>query len=127
MAGGRPLKFKSVEEMQAKIDSYFATCDDDNPPLISGLAYHLDINTETLRRYAQDEQFYATIKRAKQRVEMYLEKRLQQQSPVGSIFSLKNNFGWKDKTEQELTGADGGAMKTEWTVRVVDARDNSTA
>jgi len=57
MAGGRPLKFKSVEEMQAKIDSYFKACDDDNPPLISGLAYHLDINTESLRRYGEDEQF----------------------------------------------------------------------
>jgi hypothetical protein len=127
MPAGRPLKFKSVEEMQAKIDSYFAACDDDNPPLISGLAYHLDMNTESLRRYAENEEFYATIKRAKQRVEMFLEKRLHQQSPVGSIFSLKNNFGWKDKTEQELTGADGGAIKTEWTVRVVDARSDASS
>jgi hypothetical protein len=40
---------------------------------------------------------------------------------VGAIFSLKNNFGWKDKTEHELTGADGGAIKTDnkWTIEVV--------
>jgi hypothetical protein len=126
MAAGRPLKIKSAEEMQAKIDEYFAMCNDENPPLVSGLAYHLDMNTESLRRYSADEQFYATVKRAKQRVEMYLEKRLQQQSPVGSIFSLKNNFGWKDKTEQELSGPDGGPIKNDWTVRLVDARDDTT-
>lgn len=122
MGAGRPLKIKTAEEMQAKIDEYFALCNDENPPLVSGLAYHLDMNTESLRRYSSDEQFYATVKRAKQRVEMYLEKRLQQQSPVGSIFSLKNNFGWKDKTEQELSGPDGGPIETKWTVEIVGAK-----
>lgn len=116
------MKYKSAQELQASIDEYFATCNDENPPLISGLAYHLDMNTESLRRYGESEEFYATVKRAKQRVEMYLEKRLQQQSPVGSIFSLKNNFGWKDKTEQELTGADGGPIQTKWTVEIVGAK-----
>ena len=99
--------------MQAIIDAYFAQCDDDNPPLISGLAYALDMNTESLRRYESNEVFYATVKKAKQRVEMALEKRLHANAPVGAIFSLKNNFGWKDKTETEHSGNVGITDMTE--------------
>jgi hypothetical protein len=121
MSGGRPPKYTSVEALQADIDAYFAACTDENPPLISGLAYHLDMSTESLRRYGLEDEFCATIRKAKQKVEMALEKRLNQAAPVGAIFSLKNNFGWKDKTEQELSGPDGGAIKTDnkWTVEVV--------
>jgi len=126
MPAGRPAKFKTPEDMQRAIDEYFAMCDEDNPPLISGLAYHLDMATESLRRYGENDQFSATVKKAKQRVEMALEKRLAQASPVGAIFSLKNNFGWKDKSEQEVSGPDGGPIKTEWTVRVVDAGNAAT-
>jgi hypothetical protein len=121
MPAGRPPKFKTPKDMQAAVDDYFALCNDENPPLISGLAYHLDMTTESLRRYGEDDEFSATVKKAKQRVEIALEKRLQSNSPVGAIFSLKNNFGWKDKSEHELTGADGGAIKTDnkWTIEVV--------
>ena len=122
MPAGRPPKFKTPEDMQRAIDEYFALCDDDNPPLISGLAYHLDMTTESLRRYGEDDEFSVTVKKAKQRVEMALEKRLGQNAPVGAIFSLKNNFGWKDKTEQELSGPDGGPIKTDntWRIEIVD-------
>ena len=121
MPAGRPPKFKTPEDMQAAVDDYFALCNDENPPLISSLAYHLDMTTESLRRYGEDDEFSATVKKAKQRVEIALEKRLQSNSPVGAIFSLKNNFGWKDKSEHEHTGADGGAIKTDnkWTIEVV--------
>jgi len=126
MPAGRPLKYKDPQEMQKDIDAYFASCDDDNPPLISGLAYHLDMTTESLRNYQNRDEFFATIRKAKQKVEMALEKRLNQAAPVGAIFSLKNNFGWKDKSEQELSGPDGGPIKTEWTVKVVDAGNAAT-
>lgn len=45
------------------------------------------------------------------------------------IFGLKNMAAedWRDKTQTELTGADGGAIKTEWTVRVVDARSDASS
>jgi hypothetical protein len=126
MPAGRPLKYKDPQEMQQDIDAYFASCDDDNPPLISGLAYHLDMTTESLRNYQNRDEFFATIRKAKQKVEMALEKRLNQAAPVGAIFSLKNNFGWKDKSEQELSGPDGKPIQTEWTIKVIDARDDNT-
>ena len=113
MPAGRPPKYKNVEEMEGLIEAYFASCTDENPPLISGLAYALDMSTESLRRYEMDDEFCATIKKAKQRVEMAMEKRLYQPSPVGVIFGLKNNFGWKDKTETEHSGNVGITDLTE--------------
>jgi len=63
------------------------------------------MTTECLRNYGTKDEFSATVKTAKQRVEMNLEQRLAGTAVTGSIFSLKNNFGWKDKTEQELSGS----------------------
>ena len=46
------------------------------------------------------EEFSDTIKKAKLKVENYLEKHLiTDSSTTGIIFNLKNNFGWKDKQE----------------------------
>jgi hypothetical protein len=46
-------------------------------------------------------------------VEMSLEQRLAGQAVTGSIFSLKNNFGWKDKSETDITSG-GEPVKNEW-------------
>jgi len=138
---GRPPKYNSPEEMQRIIDIYFKACRankleelgiendieaqltpddlqifsniDESVPLISGLAYTLGMTTEALRNYEEKDDFLATVKRAKQRVEMNLEQRLSGQAVTGSIFSLKNNFGWKDKNETELSGAFNVSMPSE--------------
>ena len=35
---------------------------------------------------------------------------------TASIFCAKNNYGWKDKNETELTGSNGGPVETSLTV-----------
>ena len=67
--------------MQKAIDAYFATdayvdvgdakmfC-----PTVSGLAYSLGMSTEALRNYEEKDNFLATVKGAKQRIEIALEK-----------------------------------------------------
>lgn len=116
MALGRPPKYATPEEMQEAIDAYFAECySNEEPPTVSGLAYHLGMSTEAFRNYGEKDAFLATVKRAKQRVEIALEKRLNENAPTGAIFSLKNNFGWKDKTEQEVN-ATHRIESVEWTV-----------
>jgi hypothetical protein len=126
---GRPPKYKTPEEMQRIIDLYFLACrvhtdgdasrladlseDElliindivDEVPTISGLAYTLDMTTQAFRDYEKKDEFLCTVKKAKQRVEMSLEQRLANPACTGSIFSLKNNFGWKDKTETEHSGS----------------------
>lgn len=96
-AGGRPLKFQSVEQLEFDIDRYF----ENTPPeevSITGLAIHLDTFRDVLCDYQEKDEFSNTIKKAKQRVENAYEKRLIKQGRSGDIFALKN-FGWKDKIE----------------------------
>jgi len=138
---GRPMKFKTVEELQTKIDAYFADCDphmeevtewvqardskgqlkkDDNglnylvevthkvvtgqkPYTITGLALALDTTRETLIDYEDKQEYSDAIKKAKQKCQNYAELMLFTNSPTGSIFNLKNNYGWRDKTETDLT------------------------
>jgi len=107
MPAGRPLLYETPEQMQAIIDAYFEErfCfDPPKPPTISGLAYALEMTTESLRNYESRDEFFATVKRAKQRVEMSLEERLDAAAPTGAIFNLKNNFGWKDQQDHAFTG-----------------------
>jgi hypothetical protein len=76
---------------------------------ISDLALALDTTRRTLLDYEKrDDEFSHTIKKAKQRVEAYWERKLANPSPTGTIFNLKNNFqDWKDKSESEITNPDG--------------------
>ena len=77
---------------------------------MSGLAYYLKIDRQTLINYSKKEEFFGTIKDAKDRVLMNTEERLQtfQQPTAGIIFALKNNYDWTDKQEikQEITNID---------------------
>lgn len=103
--GGRPLKFESVEQLQSLIDKYFEWADENNKPYtVSGLAYALDTDRQTLVNYEQREMFFDTIKKAKQKIESQFEERALngQYNPTMSIFLMKNNFGYVDKTEQEV-------------------------
>jgi hypothetical protein len=100
---GRPLKFKTVEEMQGKIDAYFKECDKkEDPYTITGLALALDTTRDLLLDYQDKEDYSYTIKRAKLKCENYAEKHLfkGKNGVVGAIFNLKNNYKrWVDKQE----------------------------
>ena len=105
-AGGRPPKYKTKEEIQVLIDNYFKQCDLNNEPYtVTGLALSLDMSRQDLINYSNKEEFFDTIKKAKLKVENYLEKRLiKDSSCTGIIFNLKNNYGWKDKQENINVG-----------------------
>jgi len=74
-------------------------------PTISGLAVALDTSRRTLVNYEEKEEFFHTIKEAKQFIESVIEEWALKWwfNPTFSIFNLKNNFDWKDKTESENT------------------------
>lgn len=101
-AGGRPLKFKSVEELQEKIDEYFRITPA-KEITITGLALALDTYRQTLVNYEGKSEFMDTIKKAKTRVEHEYELDLRKQGRSGDIFALKN-FKWSDKQEVEHSG-----------------------
>jgi len=98
---GRPMKWKTVWEIQPTIDEYFSTTPKDEWT-ITGLALALDTSRETLCDYQWIDEFSDTIKKAKLKVEHSYEIDLKKSGRTGTIFALKN-FDWKDKTEVENT------------------------
>lgn len=99
---GRPRAFKSVEEVEEKINAYFNYCEEEEKPYtMSGLAYYLGIDRKTLLNYSKNEEYFHTIKKARDRVQMQLEENAlsNKANPTFTIFNLKNNFDWKDKIE----------------------------
>ena len=99
---GRPRAFKSVEEVEEKINAYFNYCEEkEKPYTMSGLAYYLGIDRKTLLNYSKNEEYFHTIKKARDRVQMQLEENAlsNKANPTFTIFNLKNNFDWKDKIE----------------------------
>lgn len=104
---GRPMKFKSVKELQKEIDKYFKECDDKKEYYtITGLALALNTTRKVVCEYEHRDEFRNTIKRAKLIVENDYEKSLRKRGSSGDIFGLKN-FGWKDKMETEHSGEIG--------------------
>lgn len=77
---------------------------------INGLAMFLDTTRETLLDYEHNDRFSDTIKAAKTKIQNELELSLYGNSVTGVIFNLKNNYGWKDKTEVDTTIS--GELKT---------------
>ena len=107
---GRPRKYKNVEELQLLIDEYFYECDKAKRPYtITGLALYLDMDRKSLLRYEKDyeDEFCHTIKRAKERVQEFVECCLFKRGIApGVIFNLKNNFGWEEKQNIDATVKD---------------------
>lgn len=124
----RPLKYKTVGELQAAIDQYFEDCrgkpllDDDGnavtdkygnpiivdakPPTITGLALALGFTgRKQLLDYQGRATFCNTITRAKARCEEYAESRLYDRDGAnGAQFSLKYNFRWDAQKDAEADG-----------------------
>ena len=118
--GGRPLKFASVEELENRIQEYFAYCDSrivkqltksgdivdvnvKRPYTLSGLAVFLDCNRQTLLNYSKDEKFFGTIARAREKCENFAEEQLYEGNDRGAKFCLLNGYGWVDKQEISST------------------------
>jgi len=115
----RPTLYTNPEEVESIIDEYFTYCDnriqqvysakadgvievlDPAPYTMAGLAYALGMDRRSLLNYSKKEQFFPTIKRARERVERDVEERMNDKGrfTVGLIFNAKNNFGWVEKTE----------------------------
>lgn len=117
--GGQPMKFKTPEELEEKIQEYYIWAKDNKKHItVTGLAWFLDTDRITLLRYENmiDSELYKSIsddvkvkycnsiKRAKAKIESEYEELLyNKNSSVGAIFTLKNNYGYVDKQEIEQT------------------------
>ena len=99
---GHPPTYKDPEELEKKIQEYFATIElTDKPITISGLCYHCGFESrQSFYDYEKRDKFSYTIKRARFAIEVSYEAGLHTRTPAGSIFALKN-LGWTDN--QQIT------------------------
>jgi hypothetical protein len=115
--GGQPLKFQNLQELETKIDEYFAWCDSrtalrtdkqgntmtvpwPRPYTLSGLADYLDCDRRTLLNYRNRDKYFPTIMRARRKCERYAAEQLFEGNDRGAKFSLINNHdGWAEKQE----------------------------
>jgi DNA-binding XRE family transcriptional regulator len=121
-------KYESVGELQSVIEEYFDFCDENEKPYtMSGLALALGISRQTLINYSKDENYFDTIKNAKQLVEMQLEENAlsNKTNSTFTIFNLKNNFNWKDKTEVETNKEQLNKVEELLTKIKEEANDNN--
>jgi len=128
MPAGRPPKFESVEQLESLIESYFINCDQEKRPYtITGLALWLGTTRETLLDYKEKPEFSDSIKAAKSRCENWVEEGalMNRVNATSAIFNLKNNYGWKDKTEQDINNPDGN-LKTITIFKNNGSQDKST-
>jgi DNA-packaging protein gp3 len=137
---GRPPLFKSPEELDIKIQSYFDSCDphistklvvielpdksevianieymtEQVPYTVSGLARSLRTSRRTLLNYENKNQdFFHTLTRAKQKIEGFWETALFEPSKAqGAIFTLRNNWGWSKKVESTQINLDTFSHRT---------------
>jgi hypothetical protein len=111
---GRPRAYETPEELAEQVDAYFADRDaQDKPPTMAGLSYFLGFSDRSsFTEYEDREGFSHTVKSARLRIELDRSEKLigKDTFTPGLIFDLKNNHGWKDKNETELTGKDGAPL-----------------
>ena len=126
---GRPLAFKSVEELEEQIKKYVERCElKEKPMTMSGLACWLNISRQTLVNYSYKEEFFDTINTARLMIQADMEERALggESNATVTIFSLKNNFGWVDKIETENKNTnvnqnlDLGHISTEELKKLID-------
>jgi len=118
---GKPAFYKTPKDLQKKIDAYFAWWhrwkvigkdaqdNDIKIPMITmtDLAIYLWFDSrQSIYDYEKDMwgEFPYIIRRARLFIEREYEERLWSTTPTWAIFALKNMW-WRDKSEQEITGA----------------------
>ena len=110
--GGRPLIFKTKEELDEKIQAYFDKCEEQGKPLTyAGLAFGLGIDRQTLYNYAKRDKYFDSIKKARDRVTAYIEEWAMEKGNAGTIFLMKN-YGYTDRQEVDtnIKGDFGDAL-----------------
>jgi len=114
--GGRPPKFATVEELDAKIEAYFNDGGMRSKQITTKLGDVVEVPCPTMTDlclflgfcdrqsfydYEKREKFSCTLKKARTFIEREYEEMLRFGNPSGAIFALKN-FGWKDKQEIDM-------------------------
>lgn len=115
-SGGRPATYTEevVREICGQLDEYVKSNDIPNISRFAGIS---GVVKQRLYEFAKKYDWFAdAMKKCTEKKEAALEE-LALSGGINvsmAIFSLKQ-LGWSDKTQTEITGKDGGAIKVEMT------------
>ena len=107
-----PRRFETPADLEKAVANYLKTYEENGRPLtVSGLAVFCGCNRDTIHAYASGTydvdgvNYSDTIKKAMTVIEQdKSEKALTGvYSTAFSIFDLKNNHGWRDRHETDIT------------------------
>ena len=116
-------KITSAKDIDKIAQQYFNECIEEGKyPTVSGLAFELGLERKTLLRYENaidtgelvnlDDSVKIAIRNSIKRHKAYIEGQYEDRllndarSPIGTLFTLKNNYGWVDKQEVVNTNKD---------------------
>lgn len=139
--GGREPMFTNAKELEEKINSYYDWCkENDKPICITGLAWYLKTNRMTLLNYKNDDlvvtfkennpeeykNIVRVINEAYARVEYEYESFLfDRGKTIGGIFTLKNNFQWRDQSHVITTNQEQDLSLEEIETQLKQLESNS--
>ena len=108
------ISTRSYQPLKLNIDKYFEDCDNtDKLYSVSGFAKALGFNSrKDLVEYKGERRVNQHIKKALLTIEEQMEQRLIQGkgNVVGTIFNLKNNFNWLDRTDVGMALSQSGPI-----------------
>jgi len=112
MPGGRPLKFESPDVLWLAFEDWRDTFirkvePSGEIPDIEGFCDFVGAWRDILNEYEKKDEFSVTVKKIKNWI-YYRKKQLamaNKMNPAIFIFDAKNNAGYIDKTEQDITTA----------------------
>ena len=115
----RPRHYDDPAEFDAKVDQYVLEAREAGDPLtMTGLAIALGfVDKSSIYQYQENPKFLHSVKRARQLVQHSTEMWAIRERSPGAIFSLKHNYGWRDKHEIDHNVK---SNPTEVAVRFVD-------
>lgn len=125
MPGGRPTKYsqKMLDDTKDYLENH--SLYGDMVPSVVGLACHLKLHTRTLYDWAsqpEKHQFSAMFEQVTQIQErLLLSGGLSGQYNPAITKLMLSKHGYSEKTQQEISGTNGGPIQNEFTVNFVNS------
>lgn len=100
---GRPRSFPSPKDLEERGLAYIEDCvATKKMPTKSGLAIFMGVSRDTVNHYQREEGYSDIVKKIYDHIEEHWTQSLMRSYPTGSIFYLKNSFGWADRVESTM-------------------------
>lgn len=113
---GQHLKYSTPELFRDKALEYFAHCKKEQKPYtITGLCLFMGITVLTFSHYKERAEFEEIVNLIRLQCEDWIVENMltNKANATAAIFNLKNNYGWKDQAQLDVTSNGEGIFSAE--------------